>query len=650
MDTAQPSSPETADASAYKAVGAIASLGPRAPWQTALLLPLRYEDLTLGTEDHRQVTPGEAVTMRVTVVGPASTHFAGRPRLGVTLMDPAGETFKASAFGELRTLKDALTLNSTHWMRLSFKPFDGRLWGRIDELVPAKWAGRLRPVYPGIPNHLDPAAVREKVIGWLPAALPRAAAFLEHALAPWGSMDDLLAELGAPGWRLEQLLLQAHCPKDARYSEFARHTLLQLAAAGALLKARRHHGARPAPAWTLPTLAHRLQALPFTLSPDQAKALGEIAADLARPVALRGVLVGDVGSGKSAVFSALAAAIVDAGGRAAIMLPNGPLAEQVYRDLITWWPDLEVGLVSSDAGDSTRAAQCALVVGTTALLFQAVGHRDLVVVDEEQKFSVAQKERLLGEDSHQLLVSATCIPRTMALSEFGATSAYVIERVPVTKCIHTRLWRSEARAELMHELLLDLRSRQKVLMVYPQREADSEASRRDVANAFRLWEERHPGRVRAITGDDDEATKREALQAIREDRADLILATAVAEVGIDLVGLIRVVIVEPELFGLTSLHQIRGRVARRGGDGFCELFCPNPLSEKAERRLAVLLEHQSGFSVAAADLELRGYGDLGQGVRQTGADTSFLFGQATPAAITRLVAERLSGRNVGPDA
>lgn len=627
---------------AYRAVGAIASLGPKKPSQAALLLPLRYDDLTPRYSDHYEVPIGERVVMRLTVVAPPQIARGARVRLTVGLLDEAGHTFKASAFGGISALKEVLKVGSSVALQLRFRLFDGRPWGSIEGIVPPHWIGRLRPVYPEVPTRMTSEEVREKLLEWLPQAIPHTARFLEARLARgYGPIEGLLAALGAGGWTLEQLLLQAHVPHSARYAAFARDRLLRLATAGAFLKSREHllpAERDAAPRWKLRTLRRRIATLPFEMTGEQVQAAQEIADRLGTGVRLSHVLIGDVASGKTCTFSVVAAALADAGARTSILLPNAALAAQIYQELSGFWPDIPMALLCGDMAEGSTAT-ARITIGTTSLLHaDALPLPDFVIVDEEQKFSVSQKDQLAGFEGHQLLVSATCIPRTLALSATGARSMSVLRAGHAMRSIETRLWEPHQKAELFHELRVAMRGRSfQLLVIYPLREAgDADDPRYSVEVAKRAWEELFPGRVRAITGDDTGEAKAEALRAMRAGEADVIVATTVAEVGINLAALRRVLIVGAERMGLTTLHQIRGRVARLGGEGWCDLLPAGPLSDKARERLQVLVEHADGFEVAARDLELRGYGDLGrQGTRQAGADQTFLFGQPAPPAMLR---------------
>jgi ATP-dependent DNA helicase RecG len=292
-----------------------------------------------------------------------------------------------------------------------------------------------------------------------------------------------------------------------------------------------------------------------------------------------------------------------------------------------------------------------LLIGTTALLFRKTGAFDLVVVDEEQKFSVQQREQLLGYDGHHLTSSATCIPRSQALARFGAISVSELRENHTPKNIETRLWTAQDRATLQGELRAYLRGGGQLLIVYPMKddstdgdvatgEAASAGTKWSVANAATHWEALYPGRVRALTGEDTDDTKTAVMADMRENRAQILLATSLVETGVNLPGLRRVMIVMPDRFGLTQLHQLRGRAARLGGEGECDLYAPTPLSPKALERITRFLTCRTGFEVAELDLQLRGCGDLGRGsLKQSGADDTFVYGTALTVDLLESVRE-----------
>ena len=362
------------------------------------------------------------------------------------------------------------------------------------------------------------------------------------------------------------------------------------------------------------------------------QAIADILEDLSSPIPMRRILSGDVGTGKTAVFCTAAAAVIDGGGRAVVLLPNETLSAQIARDLRLWWPDLPIELVigASPDADTTKP----LLVGTTALLHRKIAPPDLMIVDEQQKASREQRERLVGPNTHLLEVTATCIPRTQALVRYGITRVSKLTREHTPKRIETRLWTVDNWQELFGTVQNTLNLGDQVLLVYPLREKSdpkedgTRTEMRSAAEIFEKWQGLFPGKVSLIHGGMDEAEKRASMQAMLDNTTQVMVATTVVECGINLPGLRHVIVVSPERHGLTTLHQIRGRLARTGGYGRFDLYLPYPVKDQTMKRLEVLVKTRDGFAIAEADMRLRGAGDLSaESSRQSGADESFLFGR-----------------------
>ena len=355
----------------------------------------------------------------------------------------------------------------------------------------------------------------------------------------------------------------------------------------------------------------------------------EIIEDLASAVPMRRLLSGDVGSGKTVVFLTCAAAMVESGHRVAIMVPSDALVHQTVATCAKHLPHLSVAVVSGDRCDDWQ--QAALVVGTTALVARAPEAFDLVICDEQHKFSRPQREAILADRAHLLEVSATAIPRTQALVELGLTQCTQLHGCPVPKRIATRIWTNDSRRALFGEIHAAIARGEQIIVVYPGRRAaedagdavkEREAGRRvySVADFVDSWIDAFGAKVRCCHGGLSSEANRQALDDMHTGKAQILVATTLIEVGVDLPSVRRAVVVQADRFGLSQLHQIRGRVARGGGEGHCDLFLPLDVSAEAMDRLQVLVDHTDGFVVASADCAQRGSGDITQGgVRQKGA-------------------------------
>ncbi|MCA1787994.1 MAG: hypothetical protein LC657_18630, partial [Desulfobacteraceae bacterium] len=270
----------------------------------------------------------------------------------------------------------------------------------------------------------------------------------------------------------------------------------------------------------------------------------------------------------------------------------------------------------------------------TALLFRAKENNfDFVIVDEQHKFSRDQREKLVQQGTHLLEVSATCIPRSLALMKFGFQKTSKLTHCHVDKHIDTKIRTIEDKLSLFQDIKKTLEDKGQVLVVYPKKFDDPESSSTlpAVEEALPAWEKAFPGQVGMIHSGTPADQKEEIIKNITEGQINVLISTTVVEVGLNIPNLKRVTIMHAERHGLAGLHQLRGRAARQGGLGHCDLYLPVPahiVKEKVMERLGILTETNDGFKIAAHDLKLRGAGNLSkESDKQSGADETFLFGR-----------------------
>ena len=647
-------------------IGRVTALGPQEPWQTALLLPSGWDDLTRPIQSFATldaIPDGTPLFVRGILQPLSQPNFRGTPRQTITLADNAGGRIRGTFFGDTRGMN--LRPGQTTAILGVMKRFDGSPWISSPELVPEEDIGGLRPKYPGKPRVIKPERVRDVVIAQLPEAAKIAAAFLDEELSR--TTDTLSAMLACglpPSVTIERLIQRAHQPKAIAQGEKAQAILEQLAALVRLAQAKDADlPERSCKLAVTPQMASEaVKGLPFILDEGQLEAVKEMAEMASGSRPMRHLISGDVGSGKTAVFAAVAAAVIMAGGRVAILSPTAPLARQTLDAIFSWWPEIRSLLVTGDSKPSTEALSGAeLVVGTTALLNQEMGVLDLVIVDEQQKYSVGQRTGLIRQgDEHLIEATATCIPRSMALIKYGAWTVSRLKGEHVDKQIITQIRdrlndASNVRQDLMRDIRKTIEEGGQVLAVYPTRDGSLDgpgmeglseeaklrrAQRQNVESASQMFESLFPGRVRAIDGGRTDEEKLSAINAMRNDEADILVATSVVEVGIDLPKLRRCVVIHPERMGLTSLHQIRGRVARAGGIGHFDLYLPDVIAEHSRERLQALVDISDGFELTEKDMELRGIGDLSKSSeRQSGADDELLFGRPISLPALKAAAE-----------
>jgi ATP-dependent DNA helicase RecG len=375
--------------------------------------------------------------------------------------------------------------------------------------------------------------------------------------------------------------------------------------------------------------------LPFALTGAQTRVLREIVADMCSPTKMHRLVQGDVGSGKTIVAFFAALLAMENGFQAALMAPTELLAEQHARTAERLLAGIGVEPVLLTAGlsapvrrtatDRIAAAEPALIIGTHALVQEATrfGRLGLAIVDEQHRFGVEQRQALgaKGDRPDVLLLSATPIPRSLALTVYGDLDVSILdERPPGRQPVMTALRPESARGRVLEFIDRELANGRQAYIVYPVIE-DSETQDLKSATAMHamLAEGAFAARRVALLHGRLPGAEREAImRAFRDGSIDVLVATTVIEVGIDVPNATVMLIEHPERFGLSQLHQLRGRVGRGGEASYCILL--GDLSPDAGARLKVFVETEDGFAIARADLRLRGMGDL-FGKEQSGQAT-----------------------------
>ena len=641
-------------------LGRVTALGPKEVWQSALLLPKGWDNLTQVFTDFSspaQMAEQGSVVVRGQLLGTPDVRFqGGPPRMVGKLVDGAGNKVGFVAFGDTREMQAELEANRQNVTLLGRTSLNsGYLWLNSVELVDPRWLGRLRPRYPGKPRVIGPEKVRDRICPLLKESIPKAADWLADAIGE--PKDTLSAALGIPGVPLERVLLRAHLPRHPDQGMKAQAMVERLAALAVVREAKgiaaKEEGTPRTPL-RLGDFRQFSRKLPFVLTHRQNEAVTEIVRDLASDKPMRRMLSGDVGSGKTAVFAVGAATLVAAGGRVAIMAPGDVLADQLYQNIIGWWPALadQVALVTGSTKSERPLTDYRWLIGTTALLHREVGEIDYVIVDEQHRFSRAQREGLLGPGTHLLEATATCIPRSLALIQYAGLPITRLHQEHVNKEITTHIVHAEKRRPLFEHAKKLISAGHQILVIYPRRENtdDGEGEGRaadDVVTGAKGWERIAPGRVRMASGAQTEAENVSAIQDMKSGEAAVLVSTTVVEVGVDIPHLRAMVVVHPERLGLAALHQLRGRLARAGGKGQVLLYLPEPVKPEALDRLNVLVRETDGFKIAREDLRIRGFGDLAlDSSLQSGSGEKYIYGRPlTPQRVEEAMAieARLTG-------
>jgi len=620
----------------------LSALGPSEPWQAALLLPSRWQDFTSPLTRYANLREHTEVVISGVLERDATTGFLnGTPRLQASVIGNDGISVTFTLFGDHRELARRLPGGTAVAVQGTAVHIRRQWYLNNARLIERDWIGRLCPVYPGKPRVIKPETVRDRVLALLDTVVDEAATRLLSELDAYGGAQRALEPLGLKPNQMAHVIRAAHQPRDISQGEKAQQALERIAAMQAVARAasaRDQHDQAQVFRIDWAKVRTRVAALPYGLTKEQRAAAYEIQLDLGRAQPMRRVLSGDVGTGKTVVYGLAAAACADHDGHVVILAPTLPLAAQIHAELHQWWPDLDVELVAGDA--PARTSTATIRVGTTALLYrESQTPPSLMIVDEQQKFSRDQREKMTAHGCHLLEVSGTCIPRSMALIRYGALDVSRLTQQHAPKNITSRLWARHEQRALMADITASLDAGDQVLVVYPLKEGEGRDS---AERAYEMWQNIRPGRVRLVHANLSDEEKKAAVEALKSRQADLLVATTVVEVGISIDGLRHVVVIDPQRLGLTQLHQIRGRAARQGGIGTFSMYPRSVLKPEAQERLQVLLDTCDGFEIAERDLALRGYGSLAANAdKQTGSD-ELLYGRSVRLELLDEAAKRLS--------
>lgn len=613
----------------------LAKLGLTRDWDYVFHLPLRYEDET-------KITP-----IRELIVGD-NAQCEGEVIRCDRVRRASGEQIQAMIKDDTATL----TVRLLHFYPSQVKQLEigkhVRLYGVVregylgTEMVHPKikvavdsqaLPTTLTPIYPAGEGITQPwlrkriarALLDVEVTDLIPKdvterlhlpALRDALRFLHHP--PVGANETSLMDRTDPAWerlKFDELVAQQIALRRSR-----------------LLKAQMR-APQIAPT-TTPITDRLLASLPFELTNAQKRVLEEIRHDLGRIIPTNRLVQGDVGSGKTIIAALSATVAIDAGFQVALMAPTEILAEQHYEKIRSWLEPAGVSLAwlagkqkASERNanlEKVLSGQAQFIIGTHALIQDTVKFKNLglAIIDEQHRFGVAQRLalRTAHEDAlpHLLMLSATPIPRTLAMSYLADLDVSVIDELPIgRKPIVTKLVNLQRKDQVIASISEQVQLGRQVYWVCPLIE---ESEKLDLTAATQTYEEicqKLPnlsvGLVHGALANDE---KQSVMERFKEGSLDVLVATTVIEVGVDVPNATLMVIEHAERFGLAQLHQLRGRVGRGGEKSFCILLY-GELSETGRERLKVIRESTDGFEIARRDLEIRGPGEF-LGARQSG--------------------------------
>lgn len=570
-------------------------------------------------------------------------HDRSASRAMATVADELGDEARVIAFQNLAAWKELQPGQEVHLVG-ELTLWHGSRQFHNPVLCKPEDVGRIHAIYSGRAGLTSAEAVREGVDAARDCVRGAAELLLQRTRQ---ERDEFRCR-----WRMEpeELFNALHWPLDMQQATRALDTARQvsLASVTAQVRASRERVANERSAITisLDVLKDLVARLPLQLTRDQRRAIWDIVQDLQAPYAMARMLSGDVGTGKSATFMVPAVAAYKAGASVAILAPTKPLVEQLVSELKSYFPEVAVSPVVSGLKLPDRG----IVVGTTALTIAASAKQavyDFVIIDEQHKFSVAQRTALKAPHSNSLESTATAIPRTVALLGMGGMDVSVLMESPVKKNVRTSLVPKHKGRDMFGFIKERIRAGAQVAVIYPLVESDKTG--RTVESAVERFATHFGDRVGIIHGRQKAEQKQRTLERMRNRELDVLISTTVIEVGLTLPDLRVVVVVNPDRFGASQLHQLRGRLARTGGDGYFFMFLLENQRPKPETmdRLRLLVNCTNGFDLAVKDAELRGAGevfaDLGA---QSGSTRSLFFGiDLTYGDLERATLAALAGDN-----
>jgi ATP-dependent DNA helicase RecG len=642
----------TSPLSAIKGVGAaaertLAAAGLVTVGDLLWHLPHRYEDRTNPRKIASLTTPDTTVTVGGRLVQLVERRARNRRMRIVEAVIDDGTASLAVVWFNQPYLASTLHEGMRVWLYGTLRPARSG-WGL--QLVAPEWEvedeeespvhlGRIVPMY-------------RRVGTW---SGRRLRALIARALDGLGEIADPLAavlpaDLGLAA--LGEALREVHFPKlpsgptapasliedlAMRRTTYHRRLAFEelLALAVILERERRRRRAQSAPpcAVTDDIRAAARQVLPFRLTEAQRRVLGEIVADLQRPYPMARLLQGDVGSGKTIVATLASLVALASGHQVALLAPTELLAQQHHLTLrgllrrTAFTPELLIGSLPAAEKQRVRSSlghgTAHLVVGTHALIEDTVvfSRLGLAIIDEQHRFGVAQRQALLekGSAPHLLVMTATPIPRSLALSLYGDLEVSVLDEMPPGRRPVRTVMRDDAsRSRLFEFLRKEISDGGQAYWVFPLIEESDKVSARAIASHARTVRQALAGlRVEVVHGRTPAAEREAAMAAFASGEVRVLCATTVIEVGVDVPNASVMVIENAERFGLAQLHQLRGRVGRGRRRSFCVLLAGKECSPDARRRLELLVSTNDGFRIAEEDFRLRGPGEF-TGLRQWG--------------------------------
>lgn len=599
----------------------LAKAGVHAPHEMLLWMPRRHLDYTRVVPSERWgLHIGEKVCVDLAILK-APRKDGSHTRFIVDAKE-GNSIHRMMVFGALRWSPwKNVNVGDTVRVYAKITEFNGVPQLSSPELVEYRHWGKVVPVYRGISGRVS----ADSVAGAVHEAIAAPYSFNDAILSIRQGFDgmpeeEIMRRVGTDG-TLEAVLRAIHTPVTSAEATWGIKTARRIAVAHVQYQAEKS-AARPFRASSVIRVDDALvnglvRALPFQLTTgknSQESAIRAIFHSLAEPYPMDVLLSADVGVGKTVLYMVPAVAAQALGKKVGILIPNSLLVEQVSNEFAQIYPYVPVVAVT----EGTKAKDIdwdmnPILVGTTGVfaIAKAAGWiPDFLVTDEQQKTSLKQRDQLRGPNTNFLECTATALPRTVALITHGGKELLQVGVRHAKQTIHTQVVDASHKQGMMGKVKEVVAAGGQVALIYPRVFGKEEGDKHSVEEAGANWERIYPGQVAILHGKMSSDEKKRVMASVKSGEKRILIASSIIEIGVTISDLKLLIVIHAERYGVSTLHQMRGRLVRHGGEGWCFLYAPDEVDEETMERLQLLEKTNDGFRLAEMDMELRGFGDL----------------------------------------
>jgi ATP-dependent DNA helicase RecG len=610
-------------------------------WEQVLLtLPTGYKDYTVINQflpANATIYPTQKACYALTVSSTPNRAGLSPPRVSFEVTDGCNSA-RLTVFGDIWAWLP-LQVGEDIYVEGIVDVWEGSLQVKNPSLIREGIVGQVLPIYRGKRGTKTSKAISDEFVydKTRDALSTHLQATADYILGHFTSMDEafLIRRSGIPYPTLAAMLRAIHAPKKVVDGLKGIDAARSLAAFEVIFNAEQRTAKKPNPKSVINIRQADVDALIARFSHQftehQSAGIKDIVDDLRRPYPMNRLLSGDVGFGKTDVALIPAIAAHKVGAKVVVMCPSKLIVDQWVEKIKGYGKDIPVQIVSSGIKiDRGGLADNPIMVGTSALLTRLPKLKwvpNITIIDEQQKQGKNQKDSLVGPTTNRLEATATCQPATAALVNYGGMDETILNQCPVDKRINTRIVHHEEKARLFAHLqrILEELPDSQFAIVYPNVSAGDGKS--SLIASSSTWEKKFPGKVGVIHGGLSDVEKSRIIQQMHNKEIRILLSSILIETGITLPSLRGLVVVDADRFGVSALHQLRGRLARHGGIGYFYMYLTgDEIQEETMKRLDLLVAHTDGFVLAEKDAEMRGYGSMGdEDEGQSGVSCSAMF-------------------------